>query len=137
QNLNLGRTVRRAKSGWGRISRTEHLESPKLFYLFNGAPTAVISTLSLHDALPISHGGQHARVVGRLEEMPGRGEDRQPGGRTERSEEHTSELQSRGHLVCRLLLEKKKTRQHKSRQHRAWQDNLPTHPRGDVRGRAL
>src|SRR5439155_8478359 len=29
-------------------------------------------------------------------------------GRIERSEEHTSELQSRGHLVCRLLLEKKK-----------------------------
>src|SRR5207253_6797468 len=32
-------------------------------------------------------------------------------GRTERSEEHTSELQSRGHLVCRLLLEKKKERE--------------------------
>src|SRR5690625_2879423 len=32
------------------------------------------------------------------------------GGQTERSEEHTSELQSRGHLVCRLLLEKKRTR---------------------------
>src|SRR3989449_6608969 len=31
-----------------------------------------------------------------------------PGGKTERSEEHTSELQSRLHLVCRLLLEKKK-----------------------------
>src|SRR5207253_10758081 len=36
---------------------------------------------------------------------PGRG---RPGGSDERSEEHTSELQSRGHLVCRLLLEKKK-----------------------------
>src|SRR5437870_8030417 len=34
-------------------------------------------------------------------------------GREERSEEHTSELQSRGHLVCRLLLEKKKKRQKK------------------------
>src|SRR5437660_6571245 len=32
-----------------------------------------------------------------------------------RSEEHTSELQSRGHLVCRLLLEKKKTNKHTSR----------------------
>src|SRR5690625_6708608 len=31
-----------------------------------------------------------------------------------RSEEHTSELQSRGHLVCRLLLEKKKKKQHKT-----------------------
>src|SRR5437870_6869228 len=34
-------------------------------------------------------------------------------GRGVRSEEHTSELQSRGHLVCRLLLEKKKKKQHK------------------------
>src|SRR5690625_1544943 len=33
-----------------------------------------------------------------------------PGGKAVRSEEHTSELQSRGHLVCRLLLEKKNTR---------------------------
>src|SRR5690625_6529576 len=32
-----------------------------------------------------------------------------------RSEEHTSELQSRGHLVCRLLLEKKKKTQNKKR----------------------
>src|SRR5690625_247145 len=37
---------------------------------------------------------------------------------TERSEEHTSELQSRGHLVCRLLLEKKKnTKKNKCRPH--------------------
>src|SRR5438552_9193039 len=35
--------------------------------------------------------------------------DRAPGGRARRSEEHTSELQSPDHLVCRLLLEKKKT----------------------------
>src|SRR5437870_7998472 len=33
---------------------------------------------------------------------------RPPAGQSRRSEEHTSELQSRGHLVCRLLLEKKK-----------------------------
>src|SRR2546422_3419349 len=37
-----------------------------------------------------------------------RGDDRHAGGYRERSEEHTSELQSRLHLVCRLLLEKKK-----------------------------
>src|SRR2546422_5361025 len=37
-----------------------------------------------------------------------------PGGRRCRSEEHTSELQSRLHLVCRLLLEKKKKQQHTS-----------------------
>src|SRR5690625_5751934 len=39
-----------------------------------------------------------------------RSRGRERDGETERSEEHTSELQSRGHLVCRLLLEKKKTR---------------------------
>src|SRR5690625_6098474 len=37
---------------------------------------------------------------------------RSPPTEARRSEEHTSELQSRGHLVCRLLLEKKKTRTH-------------------------
>src|SRR5437660_12184610 len=42
---------------------------------------------------------QHARL------HPG---TRRPGSHAPRSEEHTSELQSRGHLVCRLLLEKKK-----------------------------
>src|SRR5690625_7753194 len=48
--------------------------------------------------------GAHHDVSGRSLERPG------PGGvdRRGRSEEHTSELQSRGHLVCRLLLEKKK-----------------------------
>src|SRR5439155_22702945 len=49
---------------------------------------------------PRSHEGERAR--GRVRRAPVA-----PGGR--RSEEHTSELQSRGHLVCRLLLEKKKT----------------------------
>src|SRR5687768_17813248 len=75
------------------------------FFFFNDAATTEIYTLSLHDALPI--------YVDVLRE----GEDRQhgqrcqhpgPGQRWERSEEHTSELQSRLHLVCRLLLEKKK-----------------------------
>src|SRR5882757_11584369 len=68
------------------------------FFFFNDTATTEIYTLSLHDALPISHPG--ARV------------DRGPGvvheGLGERSEEHTSELQSRQYLVCRLLLEKKK-----------------------------
>src|SRR5262245_64332774 len=66
------------------------------------ATTTEMYTLSLHDALPIS------RVPfgpGTLLHRRGRGRDRAPG----RSEEHTSELQSLRHLVCRLLLEKKKT----------------------------
>src|SRR5690625_6436058 len=57
------------------------------------------------DARAISHAVRHAAVFGALDSMrPGFAMDL-------RSEEHTSELQSRGHLVCRLLLEKKKTKE--------------------------
>src|SRR5215510_16494492 len=68
------------------------------FFFFNDTATTEIYTLSLHDALPISQPARSRRPRRRL----GRGR-----GRDGRSEEHTSELQSRGHLVCRLLLEKK------------------------------
>src|SRR3712207_7133510 len=44
-----------------------------------------------------------------------------------RSEEHTSELQSRQYLVCRLLLEKKKKKQHTSSQHHTTDTNLSVH----------
>src|SRR6266496_217332 len=68
------------------------------FFFFNDTATTEIYTLSLHDALPISSGDglmTCPRYVGRHV-------------RRSRSEEHTSELQSRRDLVCRLLLEKKK-----------------------------
>src|SRR5438309_8368521 len=68
------------------------------------SPTTQIYTLSLHDALPIS-------VLGRNQQQPSLGIRILPrAGRIlpARSEEHTSELQSQFHLVCRLLLEKKK-----------------------------
>src|SRR5215216_7938497 len=68
------------------------------FFFFNDTATTEIYTLSLHDALPILHADAHAHAG------PGQ---RHP-GRLARSEEHTSELQSPDHLVCRLLLEKKK-----------------------------
>src|SRR5690349_24072205 len=79
-------------------------------FFFNGTATTEIYTLSLHDALPICHpsrpeAGEH------LHHPRARARDRQ-GARLrhrERSEEHTSELQSRRDLVCRLLLEKKNT----------------------------
>src|SRR5690625_6103894 len=77
------------------------------FFFFNATATTEIYTLSLHDALPIS-GEVLVRGQGDLVlRLP---RDRPPAGgdRLVRSEEHTSELQSRGHLVCRLLLEKKK-----------------------------
>src|SRR2546429_5276900 len=74
------------------------------FFFFNDTATTEIYTLSLHDALPICYYDlytkQHA-VEANLFLAPGEGSDL-------RSEEHTSELQSRLHLVCRLLLEKKK-----------------------------
>src|SRR5216683_7574197 len=68
------------------------------FFFFNDTATTEIYTLSLHDALPLStqpfidHNPQGILIA----------------GWTRRSEEHTSELQSRSDLVCRLLLEKKK-----------------------------
>src|SRR5438445_7576988 len=69
---------------------------------FNDTATTEIYTLSLHDALPIS-GGQEA--AGQPGDRPAAGAAR---AARDRSEEHTSELQSRQYLVCRLLLEKKK-----------------------------
>src|SRR5437870_6559068 len=81
--------------------------SDLLLFLFSSTPTTEIYTLSLHDALPICGvvAGHNARVAAVRVHGERRGRD----ARYElRSEEHTSELQSRGHLVCRLLLEKKK-----------------------------
>src|SRR2546422_2788185 len=81
------------------------------FFFFNDTATTEIYTLSLHDALPIylvlsrSH-LEPQGAVGRSRETPCR-----PTIDDDRSEEHTSELQSRLHLVCRLLLEKKKNPQ--------------------------
>src|SRR5215813_6790303 len=74
------------------------------FFFFNDPATTEIYTLSLHDALPIS---RRCRPHLPLEPALG-GARRQRRRKTAaRSEEHTSELQSRPHLVCRLLLEKK------------------------------
>src|SRR6185437_16945613 len=74
-----------------------------IFFFFNDTATTEIYTLSLHDALPIcffskSFAGAQIRV----RSMSAYG--------GHRSEEHTSELQSLAYLVCRLLLEKKKSR---------------------------
>src|SRR5687768_18102451 len=106
-------------------------------FFFNDTATTEIYTLSLHDALPIlagtdlvhAHGlraGLVAAAARRLARraprlvltlhnaLPERGGlVRRVLAALERSEEHTSELQSRLHLVCRLLLEKKKTIKYK------------------------
>src|SRR5205823_14504847 len=89
------------------------------FFFFNFTATTEIYTLSLHDALPISEAKEVAAI-----QQPATGVGKrailhtsehvdkfvgieQPAAE-ERSEEHTSELQSLAYLVCRLLLEKKK-----------------------------
>src|SRR3989442_2997122 len=88
------------------------------FFFFNDTATTEIYTLSLHDALPIC-GPPRRRVprprtssaiAGTRWESSARFETAFTLKSSSRSEEHTSELQSRPHLVCRLLLEKKKQR---------------------------
>src|SRR5439155_18936328 len=106
-------------------------------YLFSDPAPPPIYPLSLHDALPIFHhppsairhppsairhplrsanaprdgvSGRRRRAdVSQLDPDQRRARASGRAGGPGRSEEHTSELQSRGHLVCRLLLEKKKT----------------------------
>src|SRR5947208_15502573 len=85
-----------------------------LFFFFNDTPTSQIYTLSLHDALPISRllGMSYTRAWHLVRTMNACFKEplvQTIRGGTERgrSEEHTSELQSPDHLVCRLLLEKK------------------------------
>src|SRR5687768_17679692 len=117
---------RSARLGWTFRSTT-------VIFFFNDTATTEIYTLSLHDALPISHAREWIEASGSrgdLRSLEAQAKDRggigvgrhrlaaggcrrttQPHHRLgvgERSEEHTSELQSRLHLVCRLLLEKKK-----------------------------
>src|SRR5260221_14433579 len=92
------------------------------FFFFNDTATTEIYTLSLHDALPISELQQWSQVAGLLQETNGvfqRAVQRDAGSElvvrgqlllaqalfAQRSEEHTSELQSHSDLVCRLLLE--------------------------------
>src|SRR5204862_5983540 len=106
------------------------------FFFFTAPPTPEIYTLSLHDALPIFADGSapvplrsfatepaallppdHGvrQLIGRVEADGGF--RLVPRLETARSEEHTSELQSRRDLVCRLLLEKKKKKKTHPRYH--------------------
>src|SRR6476620_9654254 len=76
-----------------------------LCFFLNDTATTEIYTLSLHDALPIWP-NDHAEA----EVAASRGSSASSARRTTaRSEEHTSELQSRQYLVCRLLLETERT----------------------------
>src|SRR2546430_14829407 len=100
-----------------------HLTS--FFFFFNDTATTEIYTLSLHDALPISGGAARDPLVhlapDQAEGLEALGRELHVlvlvvvdvellalSGGVQRSEEHTSELQSQSNIVCRLLLEKKK-----------------------------
>src|SRR5205823_13825059 len=94
-----------------------------IFCLLHDPPTPVLYTLSLHDALPIYELPPDERatylnaVLGEIDRMMGLISElldvsRIETNRLQRSEEHTSELQSLAYLVCRLLLEKKKQDSH-------------------------
>src|SRR5256885_6623731 len=77
-----------------------------IVFFFNDTATTEIYTLSLHDALPIFRGAfSEARDYKKSWEDY----DKRLAAGEKRSEEHTSELQSPCNLVCRLLLEKKKS----------------------------
>src|SRR5687768_18008973 len=88
--------------------RRVDLGAVAFFFFFNATATTEIYTLSLHDALPICRAnGPRARCHNATVPYAATVATHAYIGRM-RSEEHTSELQSRLHLVCRLLLEKKK-----------------------------
>src|SRR2546427_12653428 len=95
-----------------------------LFFFFNDTATTEIYTLSLHDALPICAGeAMMNRIYAAVTQSPAWSRTilvinfDEWGGFFDhvRSEEHTSELQSQSNLVCRLLLEKKKKKNHDQR----------------------
>src|SRR5439155_23666904 len=90
------------------ISCLRHKRSVVQFFnvFYNDTATTDFYTLSLHDALPIFPGASSSSTACSTRWIS-RSHPRAP-ITPYRSEEHTSELQSRGHLVCRLLLEKKK-----------------------------
>src|SRR3712207_7807190 len=85
-----------------------------MFFFFNDTATTEIYTLSLHDALPIFGTNGHIGFNEPARELQPRTHrvallpETKRNNAALRSEEHTSELQSRQYLVCRLLLEKKK-----------------------------
>src|SRR5437879_10432616 len=80
-----------------------------LILFFTAPPTTEIYTLSLHDALPICAPPVPCARDSRGRRWRGGSRRRASRRAPPRSEEHTSELQSPMYLVCRLLLEKKKT----------------------------
>src|SRR2546427_7491692 len=100
------------------------------FFFFNDTATTEIYTLSLHDALPI-YGARCRCDVDHPaaaflpdHELRRRTRHEERAAEVDRSEEHTSELQSQSNLVCRLLLEKKKKMKGDRREYKYKRDTL-------------
>src|SRR3712207_8600954 len=92
-----------------RIPATMSMYRSSHVFFFNDTATTEIYTLSLHDALPISQETSRTPLSAQARAEKAEEKDRRESEL--RSEEHTSELQSRQYLVCRLLLEKKNIQQ--------------------------
>src|SRR3989442_10662778 len=105
-----------------------------LFFFFNDTATTEIYTLSLHDALPI-----FLNSLLSVEPSTTSPDEVAVSCRplAVRSEEHTSELQSRPHLVCRLLLEKKKKNRENQTTHSRDRPNRQADPRDHPRRAVL
>src|SRR5258707_10890228 len=101
------------------------------FFFFNDTATTEIYTLSLHDALPISSSSITCSTGSARWPPPSM---RLTRPLSERSEEHTSELQSRQYLVCRLLLEKKKKNKKDEQQMKRELHHFNQSDHGDVYG---
>src|SRR5437879_7740984 len=91
--------------------------SVSLIFFFTDTATTELSTLSLHDALPISPATPGSPPSTHFSATRHCGTPSTPKSEWMRSEEHTSELQSPMYLVCRLLLEKKKNTAQKQAQY--------------------
>src|SRR5690349_22638834 len=94
-----------------------------VFFFFNDTATTEIYTLSLHDALPICRAKRSSSAEAWA--IFAANASASHAKMAQRSEEHTSELQSRRDLVCRLLLEKKKKHHQTSEDASLIQNSLP------------
>src|SRR5206468_10308986 len=103
-DVESGATLMRGSALSQSITPRANRSGFSFFFFFNDPATSEFYTLSLHDALPIFV----PEVIRYLVDLSREGLGQT--GNARRSEEHTSELQSRSDLVCRLLLEKKKRR---------------------------
>src|SRR5205085_9978947 len=97
-------------------SSPHHLLPPYFFSFFLNDPAPTEIYTFPYTTLFRSSAGRGGFPIGPMFAVPGRGSIVYAAWTEERSEEHTSELQSQSNLVCRLLLEKKKKQKHYKQQ---------------------